>query len=59
MSKIKATVYRSYEIELEFDSTDVPEMIDPNGKAEWLSREYPMSEWTLIDVASDAFVVSE
>ena len=57
--KVIATVYRSYQLEMEFDTEEVPEMIDPTGKAEWRSRSIPISDWELIDTAVDARTVKE
>jgi hypothetical protein len=51
---MRATIYRSYETEIEFDpEVDAPEMIDNTGKAEWISRKIPIDQWQLVDVAVD------
>ena len=59
MRHYKAVVYRNYEILLEFDHNDIPEMTDPEGKAEWLSRSKDIGEWRLGDVSTDIYEVSE
>jgi hypothetical protein len=55
--KYKAIVYRSYELEMEYDSEEAPEMIGAEGKAEFLSRSRDISEWKLLDVSVDVYEV--
>jgi hypothetical protein len=57
--KYKATVYRTYEVDIEFTSDDAPEMIGPTEKAERLSRDVPIEQWKLISVAPDVFQVEK
>jgi hypothetical protein len=59
MKRIRAVVYRSYEIELEFNEDEMMDVDDPDQKAEFLSRTKDISEWTLVDVASDVITVTE
>lgn len=57
MKKYKATVYRTYSLNLEYTSDDAPEMIDADGKAEWISRTVDIKDWDLEDVAIDSYEV--
>lgn len=59
MKVFKATVYRTYELELEFSEEDAPEMIDASGKAEWISRTKDIGEWKILDVSVDVYNVTE
>ena len=58
MAKYTATVYRVYSYAFDFEGTDAPEMIDPDGKAEFISRSVPIEVWELQDVSADTFQIA-
>ncbi len=59
MKVYKAMVYRAYEVEVEFNEGEVPEVYEVESKAEFLSRGIDIDKWTLVDVSADIFGVNE